>query len=150
MSALNIDVLKYQDTDNVTAKLNFPLDVQGDPMLTGDGSGLNNVNIDPSELSLTGDASGPLNDTLVSTFLNSNGVFDSAIGAVSGFAFLGFYNPNTGDGLYIVSGIPASGDFVNSSQAIAIYTGGSPGTALVPGTLIYQTLNAGIDWTAIL
>jgi hypothetical protein len=95
------NVEKFQDTNNVTDALNFPLDTDGNPMLTGDGSGLTNVG-------------GSYNKPI--TF----------VGAVSGDTYYGFKSGTYPENTALLYGVisPSNGDVLpGGPYALAIALG---------------------------
>jgi hypothetical protein len=106
---------------------------------------------------------GPAGGDLGGTFPNPS-VLQALVGQLQFFSIpssdnphsaLEFYNTPAGGGdkfSFVIGAFePENGSTVTHSEA-ALYLNidGTPGTALAPGTLIYQTGDAGSTWTAIL
>ena len=85
---------------------------------------------------------------VVTGFLNNAVQCDPLI-IGNGNLQLGFVASN--GGFYLSVGAPEDGtDVISTSDGLCFNATGTPGTALAPGTLIYQTSDAGATWTAIL
>lgn len=94
------NVEQFQDTGNVLRKVNFPLDTDGNPMLTGDGSGLTNL---------------PSNGFSLITFFGAN----------SGINYYGIYSG--ADAFFFIGGgvTPLGGDFTPAGIVYAYCINGS-------------------------
>ena len=120
---------------------------------TGDGSGLTGVP-DPSGYSSLFDGTGgnvALAQTVASvppiTVLGANGALQVA--AQGANVPEGFENGASLGGLMFGSGVPTAMTGVGSNTVLYFNTSGTPGTALAPGSLIYQSTDRGATWTPI-